>query len=100
MSTVSCEINAVTKLAFVADAYPYGNDDTIVVVLKPALRESLPLNRSILKFKAANFTANAVIETYEREVVCFLNASLRNAERLLAKSVPARIHQINSLCLN
>ncbi len=100
MSHLACEITAVTKLAFVADAYPYKDDETIVVVLKPALREGLPLSRSVLKFQAAGFTVDAVVEAYERDVVLFLAETLRTAEQLLARSALYRVRKMAPLCLN
>ncbi|GAB3882176.1 hypothetical protein [Spirosoma agri] len=100
MTHLTRTLTAVTKLAFVADAYPYKNDDTIVVVLKPALRDNLPLNRSLLTFEAADFTVAAVVEAYEREIVRFLADTLRTAEQLLASSTSARIIPIAPFCLN
>ncbi len=94
------ELIAVTKLAFVADAYPYKDDETIIVVLKPILREGLPLNRSVLKFKIASFTAEAVMRAYEKEVVLFLAETLRTAEQLLTKSTQSKLKQMPTLCLN
>lgn len=100
MPHLTKELIAVTKLAFVADAYPYKDDETIVVVLKPILREGLPLNRSVLTFQTASFTADAVVRAYEKEVVLFLAETLRTAEFLLKKSTHPRINHIAPLCLN
>ena len=100
MSRVACELIAVTKLNFVADAYPYKDDETIVVVLKSPLRESLPYERAVLTFKANNFTEAAVVEAYEREVVHFLAETLRTAKRLLAKPVQPKLTLQAPLCLN
>ncbi|ADB39361.1 hypothetical protein [Spirosoma linguale] len=93
-------IAAVAELAFVADAYPYKNPDTIVVILKPTLRDGLPLTKSTLTFNADSFTVEAVLEAYEREVVSFLANTLRTAERLLAKSTQTRSVPLAPLCLN
>jgi len=100
MPHLTKELVAVTKLAFVADAYRYKDDETIIVVLKPALREGLPLNRSVLTFQAAIFTAEAVVRAYEKEVVLFLAETLRTAEQLLTKSTLHKVKQTATLCLN
>ena len=100
MSKLIHEIAAVTQLPFVADAYPYKDAQTIVVVLKPEIRESMPLNRSMLTFQVDQFTVDAVIQAYEQEVVLFLAISLRNAERLLAKSTRDKLTHLMPLCLN
>ncbi|MCK8494277.1 MULTISPECIES: hypothetical protein [Spirosoma] len=100
MPTVTCEISAVAKLAFVADAYLYKDNQSIIVVLKPTLREGLPLNRSMLTFQVSGFTVDAVVEAYEREVVYTLAQTLRTAELLLAKSTPHRTNRFSSLALN
>ncbi len=100
MTHLASELIAVTKLAFVADAYPYKDDKTIIVVLKPALREGLPLKKSVLTFQTDSFTEEAVVKAYEKEVVLFLSEMLRTAEFLLKNSVQHRINQIAPLCLN
>lgn len=100
MSNLLREIAAVTKLAFVADAYPYKDDQTIVVVLKPELRESLPLNRSMLTFPIDSFTVDAVLQAYEQEVVLFLAKASRNAELFLVRSAKNKMARLIPLCLN
>ncbi|SOD99582.1 hypothetical protein [Spirosoma fluviale] len=100
MPTLVHTIAAVTELAFVADAYPYKNPDTIIVILKPTLRDGLPLTKSTLTFNADSFTVEAVLEAYEREVVSFLSNTLRTAERLLAKSTRTTLAPFAPLCLN
>lgn len=100
MAHLASEITAVTKLAFVADAYPYGNDGTIVVVLKAALRDCLPLSRAVLKFQTANFSVATVVEAYERDVLHFLTETLCKAERLMVKPAPAKSKPLAQLCLN
>ena len=100
MSKLLRELAVVTKLPFVADAYPYKDDQTIVVVLKPELRESLPLSRSMLTFPADSFTVDAVLHAYEQEVVLFLAKASRNAELLLAKSAKNKMTHLVPLCLN
>jgi len=100
MTKLDLELNAVNNLSFVADAYPYKDTETIIVVLKSPLRTSLPPDRSILSFQAANFTVPAVIEAYEQEVILFLAETLRVAENLLAKSTVYKIAHLNPLFLN
>lgn len=100
MSKLIQEITAVSKLPFVADAYSYKDAQTIIVVLKSEVRESMPLNRSMLTFQADNFTVDAVIQAYEQEVVLFLARTLRNAELLLAKSTRNKLTHLVPLCLN
>ncbi|GAB3781112.1 hypothetical protein GCM10028818_34560 [Spirosoma horti] len=100
MSNLIREIAAVTQLPFVADAYPYKDAQTIVVVLKPELREGLPLNRSMLTFQADSFTVDAVIQAYQQDVVLFLAKTLHKAELLLAKSTKTEMTYLVPLCLN
>lgn len=100
MTTLIQEIIAVTKLPFVADAYPYKDAQTVIVVLKPEIRESLPLNRSMLTFQADSFTVDAVLQAYQQEVVLFLVKTLHNAELLLAKSTRNKLTHLVPLCLN
>ncbi|AKD54688.1 hypothetical protein [Spirosoma radiotolerans] len=100
MSKLIRDITAVTQLPFVADAYPYKDAQTIVVVLKPEIRVNLPLNRSMLTFQADNFTVDAVIQAYQQEVVLFLAKTLHNAELLLAKSTKSKLTHLVPLCLN
>ncbi len=100
MSTLDHEINAVNQLSFVADAYPYKDTQTIIVVLKSPLRKNLPPDRSILTFQIPNFTVAAVLEAYEQEVVVFLADTLRTAEKFLAKSTNQRVIHLIPLCMN
>jgi hypothetical protein len=100
MSALACELSAVTKLAFVADAYVSRDSDMIIVVLKPGLRERLPLHRSTLTFHAVHFSISAVIEAYERDVVEFLAESMLIAEGFMLKSTQRRITRTASFCLN
>lgn len=100
MSALACELSAVTKLAFVADAYASRDSDMIIVVLKPGLRERLPLHRATLTFDAVNFSIEAVIEAYERDVVEFLAESMLIAEGFMLKSTQRRITQTAAFCLN
>jgi len=100
MSKLDIELNAVNNLSFVADAYPYRDNQTIMVVLKSPLRTSLPPDRSILSFQAADFTVSAVIEAYKQEVVLFLIDTLRVAEDLLNKSTVSQIAHLNPIFLN
>lgn len=100
MSALACELSAVTKLAFVADAYVCRDNELIIVVLKPGLRERLPLHRSTLTFYAVDFSVAAVVEAYERDVVEFLAESMLIAEGFLLKSTQRRISRKASLCLN
>ncbi|GAB3019425.1 hypothetical protein [Spirosoma pulveris] len=100
MPTLLLTIAAVTELDFVADAYLYKNTGTIAVILKPTLRDGLPLTKSTLTFSTDNFTVEAVLEAYEREVVSFLANTLRTAERLLAKSTRSTLTPFAPLCLN
>lgn len=100
MSLLACQLSAVTKLAFVADAYTVRDEEMIVVVLKPGIRERLPLHRSMLMFQAATFCVDAVVEAYERDVVEFLAESMLIAEGFLLKSTQRRISRKASFCLN
>ncbi|GAB3722897.1 hypothetical protein [Spirosoma lituiforme] len=100
MSNLLCEIAKVTKLPFVADAYLYKDGRTIVVVLKPELRESLPLNRSMLTLPADGFSVDAVLQVYEQEVVLFLAKASRDAELLLVRSTKSKLTHLVPLSLN
>ena len=100
MSKLDNEIIAVNKLPFVADAYPYKDTQTILVVLKSPLRKSLPVDRAMLTFQADNFTVAAVVEAYEKEVVVFLADTLRVAEAFLANSTQYRLAHLIPLCMN
>jgi len=100
MTKLDIELNAVNNLSFVADAYPYKDTETIIVVLKFPLRGSLPPDRSILSFQADNFNVPAVIQAYEQEVVLFLADTLRVAEDLLARSTIYKIAHLNPLFMN
>ncbi|AUD03714.1 hypothetical protein [Spirosoma pollinicola] len=100
MSTLDHEIDAVNQLSFVADAYPYKDNQTIVVVLKAPLRKNLPPDRSILTFQITNFTVAAVLAAYEHEVVAFLADTLRIAETLLSQTTNQRVIHLIPLCMN
>ena len=100
MNQLAIELDAVNNLPFVADAYPYKDNQTIIVVLKSPLRNSLPPDRSILSFQAADFTVSAVIQAYKQEVVLFLVDTLRTAEDLLARSTVFQIAHLNPIFLN
>lgn len=100
MSKLAVELEAVNNLSFVADAYPYKDNQTIMVVLKSPLRNSLPPDRSILSFQTANFTVSAVIQAYKREVVLFLADTLHAAEDLLVQSSVFQIAHLNPISLN
>lgn len=100
MSKLDSELDAVNNLSFVADAYPYKDNQTIIVVLKSPLRNSLPPDRSILSFRAANFTVSAVIQAYKQEVVLFLADTLHTAEDFLLRSTVFQIAHLNPISLN
>lgn len=100
MSSLDTELTAVNQLSFVADAFPYKDTETIVVILKSPLRKNLPADRSMLTFQAPSFSVAAVIEAYEQEVVLFLANTLRIAEMHLTKSTQHRLSHLLPLCMN
>lgn len=101
MSILDLELNAVNQLSFVADAYPYKDTETIIVVLKSPLRKNLPPDRSMLTFQTNNFNVATVIKAYEQEVVVFLADTLRIAEQFLDQTTTQhRLAYLVPVCLN